>query len=205
MEHGWFLEELTERAKGCGFPPLITTATDGDEGWFRNVKPVANFWNYFYQKALDDIRAGNSPMRPIFIDEYLDRFGAHGRVRVRRGAWNTGAHHGWEFRRWQESRTQRDALARIRCLSNEYHRLAKRAAGRAEPDLRRVLREAQWRLLRSETSCDLDRDEEWEWRTRKDLDDVTWHLGEARALLGPEPKPTPEKPDAEAASGGAGG
>ena len=129
MEHGWFMNELSERTKWCDFPPLIVTATDGDNGgWFRNVNPLANFWNYFYQKALDEIRAGNSPMRPIFIDDYLDRFGAHGRVTVRRGAWNTDAHHGWDFHQWQGSQMQRDALARICRLSEEYHGLAARAA-----------------------------------------------------------------------------
>ena len=30
MEHAWFLNELSERTEGCGFPPLIVTATDGD-------------------------------------------------------------------------------------------------------------------------------------------------------------------------------
>ena len=140
-------------------------------------------------------------MRPIFIDEYLDRFGAHGRVTVRRGAWNTGAHHGWDFHQGQGSDMQRDALARIGRLSDEYHRLAKRAASRGDPELRRVLGEAQWRLLRGETSYDRYRDEAWTWRTHKDLDDVAWHLGEARALLGPEPRRKPEQPDAETAGG----
>ena len=188
MEHGWFMNELSERTKWCDFPPLIVTATDGDNGgWFRNVNPLANFWNYFYQKALDEIRAGNSPMRPIFINEYLDRFGAHGRVTVRRGAWNTDAHHGWDFHQWQGSEMQRDALARICRLSEEYHGLAARAANYGDPEIRRVLGEAQWHLLRGETSCNLYWGEAWVWRVHKDLDDVAWHLGEARALLGPEP------------------
>ncbi len=201
MEHGWFLNELVERTKGCDFPPLITTATDGDGGWFRNANSVANFWNYFYQKTLEDIRAGISTMRPTFIDEYLDRFGAHGRVTVRRGAWNTGAHHSWDFEQWQGSETQRDALARISRLSGEYHRLAERAASRGDPELRRVLGEAQWHLLRGETSYDPNRDDAWTWRTHKDLDDVAWHLGEARALLGPEPRRKAEQADAETAGG----
>ena len=166
MEYGWFAHEIAERTRWCDFPPLVATATDGDNGgWFRNVNPQANFWTYFYRTMLDDIRAGNSPIRPTFINEYLDRFGAHGRVTVRRGAWNTGAHHGWEFQQWQESDTQRDALARIRRLSDEYHRLAKRAASRGDPELKRVLHEAQWRLLRGETSSDLNRDAAWEGRT----------------------------------------
>jgi len=99
MDYGWFYHELMERTKFCEFPPLVTTATDGDNGgWFRNVNPKANFWTYFYRTALDEIRSGNSRMRPTFISEYLERFGAHGRVTVRRGAWNTDDHHGWDFK-----------------------------------------------------------------------------------------------------------
>jgi alpha-amylase/alpha-mannosidase (GH57 family) len=193
MECGWFMGELAERTKWCDFPPLVVTATDGDNGgWFRNVNPLANFWNYFYQKALDEIRAGKSPMRPIFIDDYLDRFGAHGRVTVRRGAWNTDERHGWDFHQWQGGQPQRDALARIHDLSSEYHRLAARTGAAGDPELRRVLGEAHWHLLRGETSCNLYWGDAWVWRAHKDLDDVAWHLGEARAILGPEPEPEPQ-------------
>ncbi|MFO1433379.1 MAG: glycoside hydrolase family 57 [Candidatus Competibacteraceae bacterium] len=187
MDYGWFYHELHERTKWCDFPPLVTTATDGDNGgWFRNVNPKANFWTYFYRQALDEIRAGNSTLRPIFITEYLDRFGAHGRVSVRRGAWNTDEHHGWNFHQWQGSQTQRDALARIYELSKEYHELADAAAKVPDPspELSRVLREAHWHLLRAETSCNLYWGEAWVYKTHKDMDDVAWHLGEAKGLLG---------------------
>ena len=187
MDYGWFYRELHERTKWCDFPPLVTTATDGDSGgWFRNVNPKANFWTYFYRQALDEIRAGNSLMRPIFITEYLDRFGAHGRVSVRRGAWNTDEHHGWNFHQWQGSEAQRDALARIYDLSKEYHEVAEAVAKVPDPgpELSRVLREAHWHLLRAETSCNLYWGEAWVYKTYKDMDDVAWHLGEAKALLG---------------------
>jgi len=187
MDYGWFYHELHERTKWCNFPPLVTTVTDGDNGgWFRNVNPKANFWTYFYRTALDEIRAGNSAMRPIFITEYLKRFGAHGRVTVRRGAWNTDEHHGWNFHQWQGSQPQRDALARIYALSSEYHALADAAATQTHPpaELRRVLAEAHWRLLRAETSCNLYWGEAWVHKAHQDLDAVAWHLGEARALLG---------------------
>lgn len=187
MDHGWFINELIERTRWCDFPPLVATATDGDNGgWFRNVNPLANFWNFFYQKALDEVRAGTSPLRPTFIDAYLDRFGAHGRVQVRRGAWNTDTHHGWDFHQWQGGQTQRDALARIYDLSAGYHRLADRAPDRGNSELSRVLREAHWHLLRAETSCNLYWGDAWVWKVHKDLDDVAWHLGEASSLLGPE-------------------
>ncbi|MBL8667452.1 MAG: hypothetical protein JNM48_08325 [Rhodospirillales bacterium] len=192
MDYDWFISELVERTRWCDFPPLVTTATDGDNGgWFRNVNPLANFWNYFYQKALDEIRADRSPLRPTFIDAYLDRFGAHGRVRVRRGAWNTDTHHGWDFHQWQGSQTQRDALGRIYDLSGGFHKLAERARQRDDAELARLLREAHWHLLRAETSCNLYWGEAWVWKTHKDLDDTAWHLGEAAAILGPEPPPPP--------------
>ena len=188
MDYGWFYHELHERTKWCDFPPLVTTATDGDNGgWFRNVNPKANFWQYFYTHALDEIRAGRSMLRPIFITEYLDRFGAHGRVRIERGAWDTGDHHGFDFTQWQGSQAQRDTMARIHDVSAEYHRLIEAAAhcqGGFDPELQRVLGEAHWHLLRAETSCNLFWGEAWVYRTHKDLDDVTWHLGEARASLG---------------------
>jgi alpha-amylase/alpha-mannosidase (GH57 family) len=194
MDYGWFYHELQERTKWCDFPPLVTTATDGDNGgWFRNVNPEANFWTYFYRQALDEIRAGNSVMRPTFISDYLDRFGAEGRVTVRRGAWNTDAHHGWDFHQWQGSRAQRDAMARIHALSREYHELAE-AVGKMpapNPELTRVLDEAHWHLLRGETSCNLYWGEAWVYKAHKDLDDVAWHLGEAKALLGNSPAAGP--------------
>ncbi|MBK8175283.1 MAG: glycoside hydrolase family 57 [Rhodospirillales bacterium] len=200
MEYGWFINELVARTRWCDFPPLVTTASDGDNGgWFRNVNPLANFWHYFYQTALNEIRAGNSPMRPTHIDTYLDRFGAHGRVTVRRGAWNTDTHHGWDFHQWQGSQVQRDALARVHSVSQAYHHLAARAHDRRHGELSRVLDEAHWRLLRAETSCNIYWGEAWVWKTHKDLDIVDWHLGEARAVLGPEPEPVPTAiPDADA-------
>ena len=60
-------------------PAAGATATDGDNGgWFRNINQKANFWSYSTDPL--DRSAPATPLRPIFIDEYLDRFGAHGRV-----------------------------------------------------------------------------------------------------------------------------
>lgn len=186
MDYGWFYHELHERTKWCDFPPLVTTATDGDNGgWFRNVNPKANFWTYFYRGALEEIRAGYSTMRPIFITEYLERFGAHGRVTVRRGAWNTDEHHGWNFHQWQGSQAQRDAMARVHELSGEFHRVAdaaKQSSG-ANPELQRVIKEAHWHLLRAETSCNFYWGEAWIYKMHEDLNAVAWHLGEAKAIL----------------------
>ena len=211
MDYGWFYHELHERTKFCDFPPLVTTATDGDNGgWFRNVNPKANFWSYFYTAALDDIRAGHSALRPIFITEYLDRFGAHGRVRIERGAWDTGDHHGWDFTQWQGGQAQRDTMARVHAVSSDFHRLAAAAARTrgTDADLRRLLDTAQWHLLRGETSCNFFWGDAWLHKTHKDLDDAAWHLGEARPFLNealvevpvpPEAAPAQAQPPAEEA------
>lgn len=186
MEYGWFHNELRERTKHCDFPPLVATVTDGDNGgWFRNTNAQANFWQYFYAHAMEEIRAGRSDMRPMFITEYLDRFGAHGRVRVERGAWDTGDHHGFDFTQWQGSQAQRDAQARINDISAWFHSIARRAAQvpDLDPEVRRVLDVAHWHLLRAETSCNLFWGEAWVHRTHKDLDVVQWHLGEAEPAL----------------------
>ncbi|MCP5197215.1 MAG: glycoside hydrolase family 57 [Gammaproteobacteria bacterium] len=187
MDYGWFYHELHERTKWCDFPPLVTTATDGDNGgWFRNVTEKSNFWTWFYHQAMEEIRAGHSSMRPTFITEYLDRFGAHGQVTVRRGAWNTDEHHGWDFHQWQGSWAQRDTLVRIHDISREFHTIVQAVAQANDPnpELARVMNEAHWRLLRAETSCNLYWGEAWVHKSHSDLDSVAWHLGEARAILG---------------------
>src|SRR6266542_1827548 len=94
MDAAWFIDEVTQRTRFCDFPPLVTTATDGDNGgWFRTTSPEANFWTVFHHELLRRIEGGASAgIRPAFIHDYLDRHGAHGEVTVRTGAWNTGWH-----------------------------------------------------------------------------------------------------------------
>jgi hypothetical protein len=168
MDYGWFNHELHERTKWCDFVPLVTTATDGDNGgWFRNTEPKANFWYYFYHEMMDAVRKGWTRLRPIFIDDYLDKYGAHGRVRVSTGAWNTGWHHGIGFVQWTGSQIQKDALARLWDISRQYHTLQIDAD---EPEIRRHLQEAQWRILRAETSCNFYWGEAWVNRCHSDLD-----------------------------------
>ncbi len=164
-------------------PPTATTAAGSATSIRRPISGTTST-----RQALDEVRAGHSPVRPIFIDDYLDRFGAHGRVQVRRGAWNTDTHHGWDFHQWQGGQMQRDALARTQALSAEFHAV-KDAAARLMPgydELQRVLHEAHWRLLRAETSCHFYWGDAWVYRNHSDLDGVQWHLGEARSILKPK-------------------
>ncbi len=186
MDYGWFYHELNERTKWCEFPPLVTTATDGDNGgWFRNTNAKANFWQYFYKEALDHIRNGWSVMRPTKISDYLDRFGAHGRVTVRRGAWNTDEHHGWDFHQWQGGEMQRDAMARIHDTSRTFRALLDRAldAGDLEQRAWNHLDHARWRLLRAETSCNLYWGDAWVHKTHHDLDACWTEIHEAERLV----------------------
>jgi 4-alpha-glucanotransferase len=175
MDAGWFMQEVHARTRLCDFPPLVTTCTDGDNGgWFRNVSDKANFWGVFYQPLLEWVRRGETEVRPIFIDEYLKQHGAYGEVRVNTGAWNTGWHHGGGFTQWTGSQAQKDALRRVAETSRAFHAARRRAeeAGTGNAELQHRLAEAQWRLLRAETSCNFFWGEAWVPRCHHDLDGV---------------------------------
>lgn len=182
MNYGWFEHELHERTKWCNFPPLVTTCSDGDNGgWFRNTSGKGNFWYSFYQEFLERVRQGHTAGRPIFISQYLSRFGAHGYVRVNTGAWNTGWHDGTGFVQWTGSQIQKDALTRVRQTSEAFHALRQEIGnGLHDPRRRYQLEEAHWHLLRAETSCNFFWGEDWVQRCHNDLD-ITWfNLDEAR-------------------------
>lgn len=185
MDLGWFLKEVGERTKWCDFPPLVTTATDGDNGgWFRNRGYAANYWG-FYRSLLDQARSPEATVCPTFIDDYLKEYGAHGEVHVGTGAWNTGWHHGHGFLQWTGSQAQRDALARVAQVSQELHA----TQGKAEemqlkdPGFDYWSGEATWRLLRAETSCNFYWGEAWVPRADSDLDKCLENLERARELL----------------------
>ncbi|OSM07279.1 glycoside hydrolase family 57 [Magnetofaba australis] len=185
MELGWFDNELRQRTQWCDFPPLVTTATDGDNGgWFRNPEPEANFWG-LYNALLSERRQEKTPITPTFIDDYLDQYGAHGEVKVNTGAWNTGWHHGHGFVQWTGSQTQRDALTRVAEVSQTLRDFQRKTAARAQEDaeLARLLEEATWRLLRAETSCHFYWGEAWVERAYRDLDESVTQLQLARGHL----------------------
>ncbi|GIE94530.1 hypothetical protein [Paractinoplanes rishiriensis] len=154
MDAGWFAREVQERTRWCDTPPLLTTATDGDNGgWFRDTSAGANFWSGFH----DDLMTGFADrIRPAFVEDYLDAYGTHGEVTVRTGAWNTGWHHGTGFTQWTGSQAQRDALDRVGRVSALVH-----AAPRED---------SLWPLLRAQTSCHLYWGEAWVPRCHEDLD-----------------------------------
>jgi alpha-amylase/alpha-mannosidase (GH57 family) len=180
MDWGWFSHEVNERTKWCDFPPLVTTCTDGDNGgWFRNTSGKGDFWEYFYHDFLNRARKGECNIRPSFITEYLDKFGASGQVKVKTGAWNTGWHSGENFVQWTGSRRQKEALARVAELSRRFHDIKLQCeeseGGQAMLSL---LREAQWHLLRSQTSCNFYWGEAWVDKCQIDLNVAADYLGE---------------------------
>jgi 4-alpha-glucanotransferase len=175
MDHGWFMYEVHERTKNCDFPPLVTTCSDGDNGgWFRNVSPQGNFWGVLYQPLLERVRRAETEIRPTFIEDYLDQHGAHGEVRVRTAAWNTGWHSGIGFTQWTGSQAQKDAVKRVAESSAALH-AGFRASGPPNSqngETHRRLSEAQWRILRAETSCHFFWGEAWLDRCHRDLDEA---------------------------------
>jgi 4-alpha-glucanotransferase len=186
MELDWFLSEVADRTRWCDFEPLVTTATDGENGgWFRNVTEGANYWSAFYLPLLTRVRDGASQVRPSFISEYLDKYGAHGEVKVCTAAWNTGWHHGRGFTQWTGSDAQRRGIARCAHVSARLHALAARAAAERADDtaLAATLEEARWRLLRAETSCNVFWGEAWVDRAVTDLDAAEATLADAERCL----------------------
>ena len=183
MEAGWFIEEVRARTQRCDFPPLVTTASDGDNGgWFRNTTRSSNFWGGFYTELLERVRAGQAGgIRPAFISDYLDRYGADGWVTVNPGAWNTGEHHGAGFVQWTGSATQRDALASVAQLSEAVHATAD--AVNADATAAELVEQARWRVLRAQTGCNFFWGEAWVQRCHQDLDAATAHLDQALSAL----------------------
>ncbi len=186
MDFGWFYHELHERTKWCETPPLVTTCTDGENGgWFRNVEGKGNFWGYFYPEFMERVRSGESTARPIFIDEYLDRYGAEGEVIVKDGAWNTGWHHGEGFLQWTGSQAQKDGLARLADTSRALHELRRTVEqdGNHDPAVLGELENASWLLLRAECSCNFYWGESWVHRSHADLDASWGHIEAVLRML----------------------
>jgi len=180
MDAGWFMNEVHERTKHCDFPPLVMTATDGDNGgWFRNTSENSNFWNACYRPLLDKVRAGETEIEPVFVHEYLDQHGAHGEVKVRTGAWNTGWHQGADFMQWTGSDAQKQAFTRIHEISAAFQETLAKLKER-HVDAAAQLEQAHWRLLRAETSCNVFWGEDWVHKTHVDLDEAMRQLQQVR-------------------------
>ena len=173
MEFSWFNKEVAQRTRWCDFSPLVTTCTDGENGgWFRNTSEGGSFWGEFYPTYMHAVHAGETDIRPSFIDDYIDRHGVFGEVHVNTGAWNTGWHSGHDFLQWLGSDRQQTALEQIKELSQSVHDARWQAGEQhvADPQVWRDIEDAMWHLLRAETSCNLFWGEAWVDRCQADLD-----------------------------------
>jgi alpha-amylase/alpha-mannosidase (GH57 family) len=179
MDATWFINQVQEKTRGCGFAPLVTTCSTGENGnWFRNTTPGNNFWTAFYQRFLERSRQDNCNIKPVFISDYLQRHGTYGEVSVGPGAWNTGWHNGKGFLQWTGSPSQRAALTRVAELSQAIRTARRNAAAldKQNADLLYHLDEALWHVLRAETSCNFFWGETWVPRCHNDLDTARYHL-----------------------------
>ena len=187
MDANWFISEVKARTQHCDFPPLVTTATTGENGErFRDTTPGSNFWSSFHTELMEKVRAGRADgIRPTFISDYLERHGPHGWVTVGPGAWNTGWHHGSGFVQWTGSTAQQQALTRAAELSEAVDAARRNAIaiGAGNPDLYRQLEDALAMVLRAETSCNFFWGEAWVQRCHDDLDQATRHLEQAGRLF----------------------
>lgn len=182
MEPEWFLREVRARTRHCDFDPLVVTATDGENGgWFRNLTPGETFWDRCHAPLMKGIQSGEIPdLRPTFIDEYIAKYGVHGEVIVRAGAWNTGEHDGTGFVQWTGSDAQKAAWRRVREISRRARLARDRAQAEAPGDdeRRRRIEDAYWRLLRAQTSCHFFWGDAWLARCHADLDAAETRLAE---------------------------
>ena len=93
MDAGWFIDEVQARTRHCDFPPLVTTATDGDNGgWFRNTTRRRELLEQLPRRARS---SGCAPGRPAASappssPTTSTATAPHGWVTVEPGAWNTG-------------------------------------------------------------------------------------------------------------------
>jgi alpha-amylase/alpha-mannosidase (GH57 family) len=187
IDANWFITEVKARTQHCDFPPLVTTATTGENGgWFRDTTPGRNFWSSFHAELMEKVRAGSAGgIRPTFISDYLQRHGPHGWVTVGPGAWNTGWHHGTGFVQWTGSLAQQQALTRAAELSQAVDAARRNAIaiGAGNPDLYCHLEDALAMVLRAETSCNFFWGEAWVQRCHDDLDQASRHLEQAGRLF----------------------
>ncbi|MEN7548080.1 hypothetical protein AAG747_09170 [Rapidithrix thailandica] len=173
FDPGWFAYEVGERTKHCDdFPALVTSWSDGENGgWFRNLREESGFWGWFYKPMLDWQRAGDLALTQISINEYLDRFGWEGEVKVHPGAWNTDHHTGKDFVQWTGSLLQKRGIDELQRISKLYHdkRWAHAHNGN-EQEGHDVLDQAYWYILRAETSCNFYWGSKWVHKAFDDLE-----------------------------------
>ncbi|MEJ2182776.1 MAG: glycoside hydrolase family 57 [Nitrospirota bacterium] len=190
LDPGWFQHEMYERTKGCDFPALVTTWTDGENGgWFRIPEVEAGFWGVFYHPILERYREGTLGFTPIHISEFLDRFPPTEEVEVHRGAWNTGHHWGGDFTQWTGSLLQKRGFDELRKVSAYYREVKKafdqrQGEARDPEDVRHLIVRAYDHILTAETSDNFFWASRWVHRSFDEIEQAYHLLDTAMELLG---------------------
>ncbi|TCT21335.1 glycoside hydrolase family 57 [Thiobaca trueperi] len=160
----WFRNEVCARAAASPRPyedRLVTTWTDGENGgWFRQMHEPSGFFGHFFAPCMEQVRAGDSPVRPVCLSQYLAQVRPQAQAQVQSGAWNVGSNSGEELSQWTGSAHQNEALAAVQRLSERYWELC-----RCQSDVYGLASAAMFRarrlILEAETSCFLFWGEAW--------------------------------------------
>ena len=151
-------------------PCLVTTWTDGENGgWFRQTHEEAGFWGHFFSPYMERVRAGQIPIRPVFLSEYLRDHPPGSVVEVERGTWNIGPRGGEDFSQWAGSPGQQEALKELWEVSRRFHEVRRRVGAGAPEEVRGHLLRAREAILRAETSCYLYWGDAWIPRLRAEI------------------------------------
>ncbi len=189
LDPGWFQHELYERTKGCDFPALVTTWTDGENGgWFRTTNIESGFWGHFYHQILNRYREGTLGFIPVHISAFIERFPPDEEVEVHRGAWNTGDHWGGDFTQWTGSLLQKKGWDELHNASNYYHKAKKsfdknHSTVHDPEEVRQLIVDAYDHILTAETSCNFFWGSQWVHRSFKELEQACHLLDQAMSLL----------------------
>jgi 4-alpha-glucanotransferase len=167
LDPNWFQNEVRWRVGGSPRPQeprLVTTWSDGENGgWFRQTHEGSGFFGHFFAPYMEHFRAGEYPITPVSLGDYLRRVPGSARAQVQTGAWNVGGNPGLDLSQWAGSESQRAAVAEVSRLSERYWSLRARAASLpgVETKVGAGLERARRLILEAETSCFLFWGDAW--------------------------------------------
>ena len=189
LSPSWLADEIGHRAPRLQRPALFTTWSDGENGgWFRQTAEESGFWGHFYAPCMERIEAGDYPLTPILISEYIADHPPERAAEVRTGAWNVGTAGGSDFSQWAGSPTQKAVLEEVWQSSERYRHLERklrvlRAEGEAPYEAASLLQSAHDAILRAETSCYFFWGDSWTPKARNHLREAEQKLRAAQELL----------------------
>ncbi|MCU0833015.1 MAG: glycoside hydrolase family 57 [Chromatiaceae bacterium] len=160
----WLANEACAHAAASprpGEPRLITTWSDGENGgWFRQTHEPSGFFGFFFAPYIERVVAGDYPLVPVNLSDYLREHPPVDRAEVQTGAWNVGSTSGEDFSQWAGSERQRAAVGLVRGLSQRYWDL-RHASDQLGTAGGEALARARALILEAETSCYLFWGDAW--------------------------------------------